>query len=291
MKAMTAVVRVIAQTTQNSDSSEDVFDTSQVTGWDILVALLVLVLSWPISIFLGRLVHRLVTRLPGAPAFAARVARRATRTFVVFTALALAMSLVGVQVGWFAVTLGLVAVMAVLMLRPLVRNLAAGLLIESRPSFRVGDEITTNGHTGQVIAVSARSTVIQTTDWHRIHIPNTEVLSGPIVVLTAFVRRRSSIELEIEYEADLARAKGVLVEAASRVDGVLAEPPPFVHARGFGTATYILSLRWWHYPDLSSESKTLDGVVCEVKRSLDEAGIGLPSPEVIIRRRHEDVRP
>jgi small-conductance mechanosensitive channel len=66
-------------------------------------------------------------------------------------------------------------------------------------------EIETNDYTGEVIEINARSTVIKTTDWTRIHIPNTDVLHNPITVFTAFERRRSAIELEIEYRADRTR--------------------------------------------------------------------------------------
>jgi small-conductance mechanosensitive channel len=268
-----------------SEETLDLLNTSDVTSGDVAIALLVLVLSWPLGKLLGRLIRRMVKRLPSAPEFAARVAERVARTFVALTALAIAMNLVGVNVGWFAVTIALVILMLVLVLRPLISNLAAGLLLETRPSFAVGDEIATNGHRGKVVGITARSTVLRTRDWTRVHIPNTEVLSDAIVVITAFERRRSSIELEIEYPADVDFATNVLIQAAQRVDGVVSEPPPYVRAVGFGTGTYVLSLRWWHRPDLVSGSTTLDGVVRSVKSSLDEAGILLPSPEVIVHHR------
>ena len=91
-------------------------------------------------------------------------------------------------------------------------------------------------------------------------------------------------ELEIEYGADPDHASRLVVEAASAVDGVRADSISQARARGFGTGTYILSLQWWHDPDLSSTSMSHDGVVREVKRALDDAGIALPSPEVIIRQ-------
>jgi small-conductance mechanosensitive channel len=273
--------RVVAQSVQEV---QEIVDTSAVTGWDILVAIGVLAASWPISALIGRIARRLVRRVPTAPGSAARIVGRTVRGFVVVTGLAVALSLVGVSIGWFTVTIILVIIVAVLTLRPLVENSAAGLLIESRPAFGLGDEIVTNGHTGEVIAITARSTVIQTRDWTRVHVPNTEVLSDAIIVLTAFDRRRSAIDLEVQYSADLAEAKRLLVEAAASVEGVHAEPMPFVRARGFGTATVTLSLRWWHDSDLRSESLTLDGVVTETKRALDAAGIKLPPPELTIRQ-------
>lgn len=273
--------QVIAQSFEEVDT---VLDTSRVTGWDIGIALTILAVSWPVSAVTARIVKRLFRRFPSTPDYVPSLAARGARILVLITALALSMSLVGVNVGWFTVTLALVAIVAVLMLKPLAENAAAGFLLDSRPAFHVGDEIVTNGYEGEVIAINARVTVIRTRDWRWIHIPNTDVLSDTIVVYTASARRRSTIDLDIEYAADIAEATRLLIEAASSVEGVHDQPQPIVRAQGFGTATYTLSLRWWHDPDVSSGVRTLDGVVREVKRVLDDAGIGLPSPELIVRQ-------
>ncbi len=276
--------QLVMQSIDDLEKVGQAVDTSRVTGWHIVTAIIVFVASWPIGLLAGRLVGRLVGRLPAVPDYAPNIAKRAARYLVVFIALAIALNVLGVNVGWFTVTLGLIVVVAVLMIRPLIESLAAGFLLQTRPSFHIGDEIETNGHRGKVLDINARTTVIQTRDWRSIHVPNTDVLSEVLIVLTTFERRRSAIELDIEYGVDVAEASDRLVEAASGVEGVHADPPPYVRARGFGTATYTLSLRWWHDPDLSSGSRTLDGVVREVKRALDEAGIEMPSPEVIVRQ-------
>ena len=97
-------------------------------------------------------------------------------------ALAWAVSLLGVEVGWFALVVASGLIVFVLMVRPLVENLAAGLLLQSRPSFGIGDQIETNGYRGDVISITARSTIIQTRDWKRIHIPNQDVLDESLDV-------------------------------------------------------------------------------------------------------------
>ncbi len=275
---------LVAQSIDDLEKIGDAVDTTSVTGWDIVAAIAIILVTWPVAVVVGRITVRLIRRVPRVPKYVVELANRGVRVLVAFVGLAISMSLLGVKVGWFTVTLGLVAIVAFLMIRPLIENLAAGLVLETRPSFTTGDEIETNGIQGEVIAINARSTVIQTKDWQGVHIPNKDVLSNPITVFTEFDRRRSTIELEIEYGAELEEAARLLVEAASVVEGVHTDPPPYVRARGFGTGTYILSLRWWHDPDLRSGSRTLDGVVREVKRVLDEAGIGLPSPEVIVRQ-------
>lgn len=283
-RTLISIAEVVAQSIEDLEKIDEAVDTASLTGWDIAAALSVLVLTWPVAVAAGRVAGRLSRRVPGLPDYVHELAMRGARVVVGIIGLSLAMSLLGVDVGWFSVSLGLVGIIAVLMLRPLIENLAAGLLLQTRPSFSIGDEIETNGIRGEVISINARSTVVKTRDWKSVHIPNQDVLSDSITVFTAFERRRSAIELEVEYSADIDRASQLVIEAASAVDGVASDPPPYVRVRGFGTGTTVLSLRWWHDPDLSSDSRTLDGVVRQVKRVLDDAGIELPSPEFIVRQ-------
>jgi small-conductance mechanosensitive channel len=278
------LAQVLAQSVDDLEKIEEAVNVSQVSGWDVGAALIVLVLSWPVSRVAGRLTRRVIRRLPNVPDFVPDLADRGAQALVVFIGLAISMSLLGVDIGWFTVTIALVAIVFVLMVRPLIENLAAGMLLETRPSFSIGDEIETNGYTGEVVEINVRSTAIQTRDFRRVHIPNTDVLDDTIVVHTAFDRKRSELELEIEYDADMAETTRILIEAAAGVEGVHAEPPPYVRARRFGTGTFVLLLRWWHDASLSGGSRTLDGVVRAVKASLDAAGIAMPSPEMIVRQ-------
>jgi small conductance mechanosensitive channel len=228
---------LVAQSVDVPAKIEEAVDTASVTGWDVFVGLLVLVLTWPVAIAVGRITKRAIRRVPGVPEYVLDLGKRAAQVLVSIVGLAISMSFFGVDVGWFTVTVALVLVIAVLMLRPLVENLAGGLLLQTRPSFAIGDEIETKGVRGEVTTINARTTVIQTRDWEVVHIPNNDVLSDDIKVFTALERRRSRIELEIEYGADIAEATRVLIEAASGVDGVHPDPSPYIRARGFGTGT------------------------------------------------------
>jgi small-conductance mechanosensitive channel len=273
---------------QSAQDVEEIVDTSSVTGWDILIAVGVLAGSVPVSAAAGRVAGDLVRRLDSAPESAARLAGRAIRGVVLVVALAISLSRIGVNAEWFSVTIILMLLVAVLMLRPLVSNSTAGMLIESRPAFAVGDEITTNGYTGEVMAVTARTTIVRTRDWRRVHIPNTEVLDSPVVVFTALGRRRSELELNIDQDADLTQATHLIAQAASTVEGVHSEPAPYVLLSGFGAGTVTLLLRWWHNPDIRSSLRTTDGVGRAAKRALDEAGIRMPGPEYVIRHTDPD---
>ena len=277
--------QIVAQSVEDLEKLEEAVNAETLTGWEIAAAVIILVAAWPVAALIGRLVRRVSRRIPHTPKYVPELADRSTRWLVVLIGVAWAASLLGVDVGWFTVIVAFIAIVFVLMVRPLIENLAAGLLLQSRPSFGVGDEIDTNGYRGTVVEINARTTVIQTRDWMRIHIPNQDVLAHPLDVYTAFERRRSSIDLGIDYSVDPDHASRILVEAVTAVAGVKENPAPVVLARGFGDGSTILQVRWWHDPDISSQTHTLDQVVRAIRRALDDAGIDMPSPEIVVTRR------
>ncbi|MGI9617025.1 MAG: hypothetical protein ACR2QO_29185, partial [Acidimicrobiales bacterium] len=113
---------------------------------------------------------------------------------------------------------------------------------------------------------------------------NGDVLDNPIVVYSALDRRRSQVDLEVDYWADTDEVSRLLVKAALSVEGVLSEPSPEVTAEGFGNGTVVLALFWWHDPHLSWSCRTRDGVIRETKRALDGAGIRRPVPGFVVRQ-------
>ena len=269
---------IVAQT-EELEKIDEAITTSSASNWDIAAAILLLLLAWPVAAIIGRLAKRVARRIPSTPDYVPELVGQSIRWLVMLIAIAWAMSLIGVQVGWFALVVATGLIVFILMVRPLIENLAAGLLLQSRPSFGIGDQIETNGYRGDVIAITARSTIIQTRDWRRIHVPNQDVLDNSLEVHTAFERRRSSLDLTIDYSVDPDDAQEVIVNALREVDGVLDDPEPYVLARGFGDGT-ILQLRWWHDPDLRSQSRTLDRVVRAIRRCLADAGIDIATPEI-----------
>ena len=266
------------------ESLEKIDDlTSAVTGKDIVIGCAVLALTWPTAWVIGWIVRRSIRRLP-IPAYLVPWVVRLAHTMVSLIGLAIAMTWFGVDVRWFTVVLVFSAVVTFLVLRPLVENFSAGLLLETRSAFAVGDEIETKGRTGEVVEVNGRTTVLRTRDGRRIHIPSTEVLASTITVYTAFESRRSSIELSIDDGADIERVVDVLVDAIADVDGVHGDPKPSGRARGLGNATVLIELHWWHGPSLGEESQAYDKVVRKLKETISAEGIVMPPPKLLVSR-------
>ena len=264
------------------DGVKEAIQPEGVTGWDILLAVVIVLIAIPVGRGVDRLTRKLVKRIPDASTEAVHVAGHVARYGVWFLAWSLGLSLVGVEVGWAVAIAVVFLIMIVLILRPLIENSAAGLLLQARPSFAVGDHIEASGYRGEVIEINARTTSLKTPDGIRIHIPNTQVLSEVLVVYTAYEQRRVSVDLGVDPAADLASVTKVLVAAVSGVDTVLADPAPVAVARSFGDGTINLSVRFWFGPDTHSVVAVTDGAIRALQAAINDAGIGMPPPQIFV---------
>ena len=268
---------------QIPEDLQDAIQPEGVTGWDVTAAIVLVVVAFPISRAVDRLARRATRRVPGISTDTVHMAGRAGRYLVLLVAGSVALSLVGVDVGWAVAVAAVCLVIVVLILRPMVENAAAGLLLQSRPSFAVGDEIQVEGHEGEVLEISARTTVLKAGDGRRVHIPNTDVLGGIIVVYTAFDSRRVSVDIGVDPTADLDEVSRVLIDAVSGVESVLPDPAPAVMARSFGDGFVNLSIRFWFGPDTHSDVRVTDGAVRAIQRAVNEAGIDMPPPQLLVQ--------
>ena len=158
------------------------------------------------------------------------------------------------------------------------QNLLAGILILLREPFRQGDEITSGNYTGTVEAIETRATFIRTYDGQRIIVPNSQIYSQPVSVITAYDMVRSQYDVGIGYGDDIATAKRIALEAVQGVEGVLADPAPDVLTWDLAGSSVNLRVRWWTDPTRKSVVVVRDKVLMGVKEAILAAGIDLPFP-------------
>jgi small-conductance mechanosensitive channel len=274
---------VLAQSSSQLDELKDALTSSQVTGWDILGALAVMVVSIPVSVLISRLATRLLRRIPNLPDEFVQAGSRTSRWLVYLIALAWSLSLLGVTVDWIVIVVVVVVIVIVLMARPMVENGAAGLLLTMRPAFGEGDQIETAGYRGTVAQIGSRSTVLTMADGRQIHIPNSQVLGEPVVVYAASDNRKAAFDITVAYDADLDTVTQALMKAASGVDGVQQDPAPGVQATAFAHNTITLKVSYWYPSSMTSASTVTDGVIRACRDTLVGADISpaVPALDVV----------
>ncbi len=166
--------------------------------------------------------------------------------------------------------------------KDIFQNLLAGILILLRHPFRVGDEITSGEFTGTVEAIETRATFIRTYDGRRVIIPNSDVYTKPVTVISAYDILRSEYDVGIGYGDDLGEAKEIALQAVKSVEGVLEDPAPDVLVWDLAESSKNIRIRWWSKPVRGQVVETRDRVLKAVAEALTKSGIDLPFPTQVL---------
>ena len=244
----------------------------------VAVAIVVFLLIWLIAKGVRSLVHR-VTPGPTDSSIGI-VLGRLTYALLLLLGVFIGLTIIIPSLEFSAIfaALGLGGVAIGFAFQDIFQNLLAGILILLREPFKVGDEITSGSFTGTVESIETRATFIKTYDGRRIIVPNSQIYSEPVEVITAYHMVRSQYDVGIGYGDDIGEAKRIALETTKGIDGVMTDPAPDVLTWDLAGSSVNLRVRWWTDPKRSNVVKLRDKVLMEVSQALLAAGIDLPFP-------------
>lgn len=159
-------------------------------------------------------------------------------------------------------------------------NFVGGVLILMLKPFKVGDYIKedTNGNEGTVISIELFYTKLTTVDNRVIVLPNGTLANSSLTNVTACDSRRLDLKVGISYDADIRQAKEVLQKVLEEDEGVLKVKEHFVYVDELAESSVNLGIRCWFSMDGYWQGKWR--LTENVKYALDEAGIGIPYPQM-----------
>jgi small conductance mechanosensitive channel len=180
----------------------DKWSVGQLGLSDLIAAVAVIVGGFVVAWLINRLVRRAARNMSGAALSATGTIGQLVGGSVILLAAALALEILGFSLGPILILI-LIAVVALLLLRPMITNLSSGLLLQVRGALDVGDLVmTTGGVLGVVQEITTRTVSIDTSDGRRVHVPNSDVLNDVIVNYTVRGCRRSTFELMVSCAED-----------------------------------------------------------------------------------------
>ncbi|KAB0521997.1 MULTISPECIES: mechanosensitive ion channel family protein [Pseudomonas] len=195
-------------------------------------------------------------------------------------------SMIGVATTSFVAAIGAATLAIGLALQGSLANFAGGVLILLFRPFRIGDWIEAQGTSGTVDSIQIFHTVLRTGDNKTVIIPNGSLSNGLITNTNRQPTRKVVFDVGVDYEADLQKAREVLLELA-KDPRVLADPAAVAVVSTLGDSSITVSLRCW--------TKTADYwdvmfMLNELARDrLKAAGIDIPFPQRVIRVMQESV--
>ncbi|WP_085714493.1 mechanosensitive ion channel family protein [Pseudomonas sp. B28(2017)] len=189
-------------------------------------------------------------------------------------------SMIGVETTSFVAAIGAAGLAIGLALQGSLANFAGGVLILLFRPFRIGDWIEAQGVAGTVDSIQIFHTVLRTGDNKTIIVPNGNLSNGIITNTNRQPTRKVVFDVGVDYEADLQKAREVLLELA-KDPRVLTDPAPQAVISTLGDSSITVSLRVWvktaDYWDVMFMFNELS------RDRLREAGIDIPFPQRVIR--------
>lgn len=163
-------------------------------------------------------------------------------------------------------------------------NFAGGVLILLLKPFKVGDYIRdAAGNEGTVEEVQLFYTRLITPDRHIVIVPNGTLANSNILNMSTTEDRRLDLKISISYDADIRRAKEVLLALMNADQGVLQEQGKRVFVEELTDNGVVLCMRCYSKNELFWETKWR--LLEAAKYALDEAGITIPFPQMDVHMR------
>jgi len=190
-----------------------------------------------------------------------------------------AIDLAGIPVGPLFGALGIGGIALAFAAQDILQNFVAGLLLQVRRPFRLGEQVGSGDYEGVVRDINLRTVVLTTYDGLTVYLPNAQVIAGPIVNYTRTPLNRTQITVAVAYDSDLERAREVLLAACGTAEGVVTDPGPEAWVNAFADSGIEIVVRYWHAADIASRWRVRSSVAIAVKRELDGAGMTIPFPQ------------
>ena len=159
-------------------------------------------------------------------------------------------------------------------------NFAGGVLILLLKPFRVDDyiKVDNDGHEGTVREIQLFYTKLATPDNHVVIIPNGSLANSSIVNMSALGERKMDIIVGISYDADIRRAREVILKVLEEDTAVLKDKDHRVFVQELADSGVNLNVRCWAVNEEYWECKWR--ITEQLKYALDEAGISIPYPQM-----------
>jgi small-conductance mechanosensitive channel len=165
-------------------------------------------------------------------------------------------------------------------------NIIAGIILTYTRAFRLGDIVRIGETFGEVTVKRLLVTNVRTYKNVVVSIPNSLILTTQVLNYTTLAAERGLVlhtSVTLGYDAPWRKVHELLIAAASRTPGVLAEPPPFVLQRGLNDFSVEYEINAF-VGSATSMPHTYSALHASIQECFNEAGVEIMSPNYLALR-------
>lgn len=254
-------------------------------GIQVLLAIVIFFVGTRVAKMCEKLTHKAIAKKNIDKAVGSFVAS-IVYALVFAATILMALSQVGVETTSFVAILGAAGLAIGLALQGSLSNFASGVLIIILRPFKSGDYIDAAGQSGSVAKIEIFSTELKTPDNKVVIIPNSAIMGGAIVNYSREKTRRVDLTVGVSYDACLKQTREVLESVVKANDKILKDPDYTIAVAALADSSVNFVVRSW--------AKTEDywdvyfSLQENIKNALDEAGIGIPYPQMDVHVQKQD---
>ena len=247
-------------------------------------AVLTVLVTIFIALWISRIIENRLLRVQNINMNLRVVLSKLLRVLLLFVAVLIALSAVGLDITMLSVFGGALGVGLGFGLQRIASNYVSGFIILLDKSMQIGDIVTIDNHYGVVSDLRTRYLVLRKLDGTEVIIPNEALITTP-VINHSFTDHRGKITMPIQvgYESPLELAMQLMTDIAVRNPRVMVEPAPSVQIKGFGESGIDLTLSFW-IPDPEEGSGSLQSdIYLEIWKAFNKNAISIPYPQREVR--------
>lgn len=261
-----------------------VTEWAKTAGVRLLVALLVLFISFKLVNLIGRRIVRASEKKHADKTIMLTVAYIFRLGMKIVIAVCL-VGYVGIDTSGLTALVTSLGVCIGLAVNGALSNLAGGVLIILTRPFRIDDYIEAQGFSGTVVDIHVTYTKLRTPDNKIIYIPNGALSSGTVVNYSMQDTRRVDLVFSVAYATDFKKAQAILLELCTAHELVLADPAPFVRLSAHAASSLDITVRVW---TRSADYWTVRFDLLEaVKARFDAEGIEIPFQQMDVHLKND----
>ena len=204
------------------------------------------------------------------------------RYLIIVIGLVVIFQTAGIDLSFVTILAGALGVGIGFGLQNITNNFVSGIVILIERPIKVGDRIEVDTPAGEklngdVINISARATTILTNDNISIIVPNSNLITSPVINWSYNDRKvRFNFVVPVHYDEDPEMVKKILLEVVSENDGVLKNPVPDVLLDKFGDSSIDFILRVWTTRYIQKPGVLRSQLYYAIARKFKENNITIP---------------
>jgi small-conductance mechanosensitive channel len=247
----------------------------------VLQAVSTIIITIFIALWISRLLENKLMRTEQLNVNLRVVMTKLLRIFLLFIALLIALSALGLDITLLSVFGGALGVGLGFGLQRIASNYVSGFIILLDKSMQIGDVITVDKHYGVVSDLRSRYMLLAKTDGTHVIIPN-EALITTAVLNHSLLEHKGCIQINlcITYDSNLELAMATMQAVAKQHNRVLAQPEADVFIKGFTEYGVDLTLSTWIMNPESGKSAFQTAINLAIWRAFEANNIVFGKMEV-----------